>query len=180
MSKRILCLLFILIFLCSCATNETQTIIFKEEWEDAKNTVISLTNPFSFDAFDYYFILTPDKKLITLKGYKQFLISTEDSQLSDINIEVCDYTEKQLSDDEWNDLIHIRDNLGKFEGFTTDPVDYWEVNYSDSGETYSYNYGISKNRQYDLIVEKIISYSGIEVVNAVGYPILKYYERNRE
>lgn len=161
------------------ASNQNQTITFKEEWENAKNTVISLTNPISLGAFDYYFILTTDKKLVTLKGHKQFLLSTEGLPLSDKNIEVRDYAEKQLSDDEWNELIHIRDNLGEFEGLTKDSVDYWEVSYSDGGKTYGYNYGLSKNRQYDLIVEKVIAYSGIEVVNALDYPVVKYYEGNR-
>ena len=66
--------------------------------------------------------------------------------------------------------------MGEFEGIISDPTDCWSVTFTDNEKKQYYVYGTSKNEKYDLIVEKLKAYSGIEVITSEGTPISRFYK----
>lgn len=171
MKKIVTLLLTVLLFLLSCSScnyndsPKTQSIIFKEEWLNPENVTISLQSGWDVG---YDFILTPNKKLITIKGRITPNYSAGDP------VEIIEYAEKDLTDDEWKDLLYIKNHLGDYEGeiFWATDVRYVILNIND--EEYGYIYGMAKNEMYDIFVVKIIHYSAIEVVNSKGVPVTPY------
>lgn len=110
----------------------------------------------------------PNKKLITIKGLVTVNYSAGDT------VDVIEYAEKDLTEDEWKDLLYIKENLGGFEDNIISVTDTWVVVYSADNEECPYIYGLSKNEMYDIFAVKIIHYSDIEVVDNNGKPVTPY------
>lgn len=158
-------LLFILVFNASCGGAKKQTIIFEEEWSNSDNITVFLTAGWETT---YCFILTSDRRLITVKGLDSI------HHVSGEHVEVEAYAEKNLANEEWNDVSYIKNILGDFNGAIWDVYDVWTVIYYADGKEYYYTYGLSKNEMYDLFIVKLIHYSEIEVVDKQGEPVVPY------
>ena len=156
-----LCKYLLVIIVLFCLLCFTSCKGFPAQSDPEGNSMIYavLSSPYSQS---YFFTLNKDGTYIVEKGDG----SLED--LMDDNIKQTTTSQTNLDNANYNEIIEIADNLGEFDGNENIVFDYWTASICYNQSTMYFTYGCSKNKNYDLLVTKLIELSPLDVVDPYG------------